>query len=86
MVIRLALADVYGIKCGVMALDEPTTNLDKRHKEALARSLADIIDQRSKHGNFQLILITHDRGFVDMLQQFQVGQRVIERLLEWLKR
>ena len=73
LVIRLALADKYGINCGVMALDEPTTNLDRRHKESLARALADIIETRSREAsNFQLILITHDRNFVDMLQQFQV--------------
>lgn len=73
LVIRLALAEVYGMKCGVMALDEPTTNLDKRHKESLARALADIIETRSRdHSNFQLILITHDREFVNVLQQFQV--------------
>ena len=72
LVIRLALADIYGAKCSIMALDEPTTNLDKRHKDSLARALADIIEQRSKFANFQLILITHDRSFVDTLQQFQV--------------
>ena len=73
LVIRLALAEVYGMKCGVMALDEPTTNLDGRHKESLARALADIIETRSRdRSNFQLILITHDRAFVDLLHQYQV--------------
>jgi len=73
IVIRLALAEVYGLKCGVMALDEPTTNLDQTHKESLARALADIIESRSRdHSNFQLILITHDRDFVNQLLQFQV--------------
>ena len=29
--IRLALAEAFSLKCGILALDEPTTNLDKNH-------------------------------------------------------
>ena len=29
IVIRLALAESFSVNCGILALDEPTTNLDK---------------------------------------------------------
>ena len=32
MVIRLALAETFCVSCGILALDEPTTNLDHRNK------------------------------------------------------
>lgn len=41
IIIRLALAESFGINCGVMALDEPTTNLDRENIESLAGSLAE---------------------------------------------
>ena len=31
IIIRLALAEVFSINCGILALDEPTTNLDRGH-------------------------------------------------------
>jgi len=40
LVIRLALADAFGLNCGILALDEPTTNLDRHNVESLATSLA----------------------------------------------
>jgi len=39
LVIRLALAETFCINCGVMALDEPTTNLDRENIESLAEAL-----------------------------------------------
>ena len=39
LVIRLALAEAFCIDCGVMALDEPTTNLDRENIEGLAEAL-----------------------------------------------
>lgn len=32
VVIRLALAETFCVSCGILALDEPTTNLDHRNK------------------------------------------------------
>ena len=32
MVIRLALAETFCVSCGILALDEPTTNLDHHNK------------------------------------------------------
>jgi DNA repair protein RAD50 len=67
LVIRLALAETFGQHCGVLALDEPTTNLDRENIESLAIALAEIIKMRQRQGNFQLIIITHDEEFVDLL-------------------
>ncbi|KAL3316539.1 DNA repair protein rad50 [Cichlidogyrus casuarinus] len=39
LLIRLALSEVFCINCGVMALDEPTTNLDRENIESLAFAL-----------------------------------------------
>jgi DNA repair protein RAD50 len=39
LVIRLALAETFCLNCGILALDEPTTNLDEANAESLARAL-----------------------------------------------
>lgn len=64
IIIRLALAECFGINCGMIALDEPTTNLDSDNIESLAKGLSNIIDARSSQKNFQLIVITHDEKFL----------------------
>ncbi|KAL8952245.1 MAG: hypothetical protein Q9222_001831 [Ikaeria aurantiellina] len=64
IIIRLALAECFGVKCGLIALDEPTTNLDADNIQALAQSLHDIIRARQQQSNFQLIVITHDEEFL----------------------
>lgn len=64
IIIRLALAECFGINCGLIALDEPTTNLDRDNIRALAESLAEIIRVRRQQSNFQLIVITHDEEFL----------------------
>ena len=43
IIIRLALAVTFCLNCGILVLDEPTTNLDTENMEGLAQSLADII-------------------------------------------
>lgn len=67
LVIRLALAESFCTDCGILALDEPTTNLDRENIESLAVALKTIIETRRKQRNFQLILITHDQDFIDMI-------------------
>ena len=67
IVIRLALAETFCLDCGILALDEPTTNLDDANKAGLATALARIIVQRSQQHNFQLICITHDEDFVKLM-------------------
>lgn len=68
IVIRLALAETFCLNCGVMALDEPTTNLDFANKRGLAMALAQIIAHRAAQDNFQLVIITHDEDFVSMMK------------------
>ncbi|KAI9817150.1 MAG: DNA repair protein rad50 [Pycnora praestabilis] len=64
IIIRLALAECFGVNCGLIALDEPTTNLDRDNIRSLAESLHDIIQARQQQTNFQLIVITHDEEFL----------------------
>ena len=64
-IIRLSLAETFCQNCGILALDEPTTNLDQDNIEGLAHALKEIIESRKKQESFQLIIITHD----DMLVQ-----------------
>ncbi|KAG0244514.1 DNA repair protein rad50 [Mortierella sp. GBA43] len=67
IIIRLALAESFSLNCGIMALDEPTTNLDEANIGQLAQSLRTIIDKHRQQSNFQLIVITHDEDFLKML-------------------
>jgi len=69
IVIRLALAETFCLNCGVLALDEPTTNLDYENKRGLAIAMAQIIAARATQANFQLVVITHDEDFVTMMKQ-----------------
>lgn len=64
ILIRLALAECFGSNCGMIALDEPTTNLDSDNAESLALALNNIIEFRKNQKNFQLIVITHDEKFL----------------------
>lgn len=67
LIIRLALAETFCLSCGILALDEPTTNLDRENIESLAHALVEIIKSRSEQCNFQLLIITHDEDFVELL-------------------
>eukprot|EP01135_Chromosphaera_perkinsii_P004834 Nk52_evm12s298 gene=Nk52_evmTU12s298 len=67
LIIRLALAESFCLNCGILALDEPTTNLDKHNIESFANALANIVQKRKQQSNFQLIVITHDMEFVTQL-------------------
>lgn len=82
IIIRLALADSFSTDCSLLALDEPTTNLDIQNIEALARSLADLIkERRAQNNRSQLIIITHDEQFLARLTQSGVvdNYNVVER-------
>ncbi|EGG01897.1 uncharacterized protein MELLADRAFT_49933 [Melampsora larici-populina 98AG31] len=72
IIIRLALAESFGTNCGILALDEPTTNLDKDNINALANALSEIIKERRDQANFQLVVITHDEDFLNQLGQSDV--------------
>lgn len=68
IIIRLALAECFSANCGLIALDEPTTNLDKDNIESLAQSLKEIIEYRQQQSNFQLVVITHDEDFLRQME------------------
>ncbi|KAK3393807.1 P-loop containing nucleoside triphosphate hydrolase protein [Podospora didyma] len=68
IIIRLALAESFGVNCGLIALDEPTTNLDSDNIRSLAESLHGIIKARQRQSNLQLIVITHDEEFLKHMQ------------------
>lgn len=68
IIIRLALAECFSANCGLIALDEPTTNLDRDNIESLAQSLKEIIEERQQQSNFQLLVITHDEDFLRQME------------------
>jgi DNA repair protein RAD50 len=67
IIVRLALAEVFGLDCGILALDEPTTNLDEANAASLAEALRAVMDDRRGQSNFQLVVITHDERFAQLL-------------------
>ncbi|XP_057670228.1 DNA repair protein RAD50 [Diorhabda carinulata] len=71
LVIRLALAETFSSHCGILALDEPTTNLDKANISSLSDALSELINSRENQSNFQLLIITHDEEFLRSLTQVQ---------------
>ncbi|XP_073006721.1 DNA repair protein RAD50 isoform X1 [Typha latifolia] len=75
LIIRLALAETFCLNCGILALDEPTTNLDGPNAESLAAALLRIMEDRKGQENFQLIVITHDEKFAQMIGQRQHAEK-----------
>ncbi|KAG0456080.1 hypothetical protein HPP92_023868 [Vanilla planifolia] len=75
MIIRLALAETFCLNCGILALDEPTTNLDGPNTESLAAALLRIMEDRKGQENFQLIVITHDERFAQLIGQRQHAEK-----------
>lgn len=68
LIIRMALAERFSSNCGILALDEPTTNLDKENIASLSSALARIVNERRSEKNFQLLIITHDEEFLEELK------------------
>lgn len=54
IIIRLALAESFCVNCGILALDEPTTNLDRFNIKGLAEALSCLIKFRKQQKNFQV--------------------------------
>ncbi|EFA05681.1 rad50 [Tribolium castaneum] len=71
LIIRMALAETLSANCGILALDEPTTNLDRENIFSLCEALARIVESRQKEKNFQLVVITHDEEFINALTRAQ---------------
>eukprot|EP01133_Synstelium_polycarpum_P012198 gene12198-14275_t len=69
LVIRLALAENFCTNCGILALDEPTSHLDRANIESFAMALLNITEARKAQRGFQLIIITHDVEFVQYLSR-----------------
>lgn len=76
LIIRIALAETFSGHCGVLALDEPTTNLDRLNIEALCEALNRIVEERAGQSNFMLIVITHDEDFISALGRVMSYYRV----------
>ncbi|KAI3764037.1 hypothetical protein L2E82_14037 [Cichorium intybus] len=75
LIIRLALAETFCLNCGILALDEPTTNLDVPNAESLPAALLRIMEDRKGQENFQLIVITHDERFAQLIGQRQHAEK-----------
>ncbi|XP_050508805.1 DNA repair protein RAD50-like [Diabrotica virgifera virgifera] len=71
LVVRMALAETFSSHCGILALDEPTTNLDKENISSLSDALSELITSRENQTNFQLLIITHDEEFLRSITQMQ---------------
>ncbi|ELP89603.1 hypothetical protein EIN_526280, partial [Entamoeba invadens IP1] len=70
LIIRIALAKTFCTKCAVLALDEPTINLDADHCSNLATQLVKLLSDDGKLAQFQIFLITHDQDFVKKMKDF----------------
>lgn len=55
LIVRLALAEAFCDGCAMLALDEPTTNLDYDNMKSLAEILAEIVRSRKSEKNFQMV-------------------------------
>ena len=79
IIIRLALAETFCKDCGILALDEPTTNLDKENAHSLAKALATVVQLRSQNQkSFQLIVISHDETFLFKLANLTNNRGIYE--------
>uniref|UniRef100_A0A8R1DUJ2 Zinc-hook domain-containing protein n=1 Tax=Caenorhabditis japonica TaxID=281687 RepID=A0A8R1DUJ2_CAEJA len=75
LLIRIALAEVFGGLCSMIALDEPTTNLDESKVDGMAGVLNDLIEARRGYDEngvlrgreMQMVVITHDERLVNKL-------------------
>lgn len=76
LIIRMALAETFSSNCGVLALDEPTTNLDRINITSLCDALNCIVEERQSQSNFMLIIITHDENFISSLGKINSYHRV----------
>lgn len=43
LIVRMALAETFSKDCGILALDEPTTNLDEANIQSLAEALSEYV-------------------------------------------
>jgi len=73
LVVRLALAETFCHNCGILALDEPTANLDSKNIVGFTEALSRLVNERKAESDtFQLIVISHDKEFIESLA-FKTG-------------
>lgn len=70
LIIRMALSETFSTNCAVMALDEPTTNLDQANIASLCDAIGRIIQDQQNFGHFSWIIITHDETFLQILAPY----------------
>lgn len=68
IIIRMALAEYFNLQSHILALDEPTTHLDKKNSQALARYIAQLAQWKKKDPQFVLLIITHDEEFTQYMK------------------
>lgn len=68
LIIRMALAEAFSASTHILALDEPTTNLDRGHIENLAQSIGAILEM-DQNSRLQLLIISHDLEFISLLNK-----------------
>jgi lipoprotein-releasing system ATP-binding protein len=74
---RAAIARALVCSPEVVLMDEPTGNLDPRHAEKLHGI---ILDLNKKYGK-TLVVVTHDRGFSDMMNhKIKISGGIIEHI------
>lgn len=79
LIIRMALSETFSANCGVMTLDEPTTNLDQENIASLCEALSKILEDRGRYGNLMLIIITHDEKFLQTLAPYLAAAYRVSR-------
>lgn len=68
IIIRMALAELFVKDFAIIALDEPTANLDLANVISLAKAIGNYVKRRAKRGfNIQWVIITHDEQFLRAL-------------------
>ncbi|XP_026285243.1 DNA repair protein RAD50 isoform X1 [Frankliniella occidentalis] len=67
LIIRMALSETFSMNCGILTLDEPTTNLDRQNIQSLCQAITEIVNDHEGSKNFQLIVITHDHEFLNAM-------------------
>jgi DNA repair protein RAD50 len=78
IVIRLAIAEVFANSARILALDEPTTNLDREHIANLAHQLCRLIELND--GKYmQMIIISHDLDFIRMMEKYTPSYYEVSR-------
>ncbi len=71
LIMRMAVAKVLCADAGVFVLDSPTANLDRKNVRTLAEALCKLVESESKKGKFQLLILSMDDTFIQMMKENQ---------------